>query len=530
MFKHLITYITNRTLLLIATLLLLQFRMEAADVVVNAGNAADLIAKVNAARSPDVVYVPGGTYTLGNNTGNYAASALRPQNGVTIVGGYGTPGTPTVIIIPANRGYGHLFEVSDPGNPVTIQNITMQATITDWPQGITGGAAIGISGNNVNLVVDNCVIQNSSIGGQGGGIYAMNGASAKFTNTQITGNTGPNGGGGCYATSNAKVEFEGCSFSGNTTSGPGGGIYVGGGASAKVTNTQFSSNTSQRGGACYVDQATAEFGYSTILENTAINGGAGFYLRCPSTLTITSCTMVGNTNNEWGTGGIGAENNDFTNCTVQISNSVVSGNGSNQPGSDDTFGGDIPPGTGGGSDGGGIDIGGSIVGGDYVDGDSVITGVFDPDTDIVIGDSGTVEITIPDTIADILPPPDEDGNPGIGAGGGNQPRLRIAVTDTIICAGDSAYFTLTLRNYEGSAAYSLYQVEGAQETQIGTTINSSSGSVNFTIMPRATAIGLYKAKAVTGSDNQTYTSRERQLIILPATSGNIEHSKNTTDQ
>ncbi len=155
----------------------------------------------------------------------------------------------------------------------------------------------------------------------GGGLY--NQGTTTLTDCTIAGNLA-GAGGGVSSHTNADTEqaltLTDCTISGNSAS-EGGGVYNYGSyyGTATLHGCTISGNSANKGGGLY-NRGVAAVNACTISGNSAVNGGglyngqaaAGYAL----SLTLTNCTVAGNTSNDDGGGLNNAGMATLTNCTV----------------------------------------------------------------------------------------------------------------------------------------------------------------------------------------------------------------------
>jgi hypothetical protein len=313
-----------------------------------------------------------------------------------------------------------------------------------------------------------------------------------------------------------------------------------------IENSQIYNNAvggDGKGGAGYLtNNSTVTLVGTSILNNSSQNGGAGFYLQGFNTLSLSYCTMAGNDNLGWGSGGVSAGDP----CEIDISNSVVTGNSTDSP-----LGNDLPNNVT-------VAIEGSVVGDELIisnndsadcrpnctyvipNADSIIE--KDENGNVVIGDNGQVTIHLPDTvktpdggnvsITEIPEVPIQidtaTGRPTIPIGqDGNKPvELRLSLADSLVCMGQVATFRVRTSNLSGSAEYRLLRIlQDGSTVQVGVKTNTA-GSTTFAMTMQTPTVEWYRVEVYKGESLKA-TSNDVRLIIIPlATSGKIDHSKN----
>jgi hypothetical protein len=160
----------------------------------------------------------------------------------------------------------------------------------ELPTCILGGLTIqngsasngaGINGNFTLATIQNCVIQNNTATGSGGGVYGLSGTMKSCT---IQNNTAANGGG--------VAQVEGTLLSNtiknNTATSAGGGIYH---CSNSIQSNVIDNNDAGTNGGGASDCTTGTMYFNTITNNTAAVRGGGIY---DSDLAIAGNIIIGN--------------------------------------------------------------------------------------------------------------------------------------------------------------------------------------------------------------------------------------------
>ncbi len=290
------------------------------------------------------IWVAAGTYTPG--PAPHRAATFRLINGVAIYGGFAggessleerdPVANPTILggDLNGDDGPAGSFANAEDNSLVIVNagNLTDPTAVLDGFV-ITGGnsdldttacffspfsAGAGIHINKGSPTIRNCDVRYNSSEGNGGGLYVVNVADPTFVNCRFLGNraTGPlvsSSGGGAFLSpglDNA-VTMINCSFIGNSSSGGGGGIenicHDG-----LFYNCLFAANTAAASG-----------------------GGMGNSGACPSTPTLISCTIYGNSSAGAG-GGVYNVHNVFpiiSNCILWANSAAggMSENAQNSP-------------------------------------------------------------------------------------------------------------------------------------------------------------------------------------------------------
>ena len=184
-----------------------------------------------------------------------------------------------------------VFEISVAAD-VTLQNLRLRGGTA------SSGGAIQ---NQGTLVVERCVIEDSTATGSGRGGAIHNIGTLTARDSSFLRNRGFNGG-AIGADSADGTTFERCTFVGNETTGNSGGAIVGG--YLKVINSTFFQNvasdaTQDRvGGAIGLFYPDNEILFSTISGNSADGEGGGIYCSSsedgPISLTLRGTIVAGN--------------------------------------------------------------------------------------------------------------------------------------------------------------------------------------------------------------------------------------------
>ena len=200
------------------------------------------------------------------------------------------------------------------------------ATLTDCAvTDNTGSATNGLGGGVISLgkltMVDSTVTGNTAA--FGGGILNLYGT-LTLTDCTISGNSALYGA-GIYQYSGTAT-LTGTTISDNTIlsgSGSGGGIYSNGHSTLTLTNCTISGNSalSAGGGLLNSGYSTAALTNTTISDNTAATNGGGLYNVNYGAVTLTNCTVSGNTANA---NGGGLYNGFYASAT--LTNTTISGN------------------------------------------------------------------------------------------------------------------------------------------------------------------------------------------------------------
>jgi CSLREA domain-containing protein len=210
--------------------------------------------------------------------------------------------TDNAYILNANAGSitvsptatGGVFEVG-PLASSTFFGLTVQSGNAD---GNGGGIRSLAQGGRVTEIT-NCVVQNNTAGGTGGGIYNNDTGTMNITNTTVRSNQANVGGGGA-ANVHATINITGSTFSDNSALIDGGGFDFEGFSSfppslLNITNSTFSGNSALRfGGALKLNQLPAQLLNSTFTLNSAQTGG-GIYADNGGQTVMQNNVVAGNT-------------------------------------------------------------------------------------------------------------------------------------------------------------------------------------------------------------------------------------------
>lgn len=152
-----------------------------------------------------------------------------------------------------------LIDDNNTQNDLTFENLRF----INGKDGSYGG---GIGGQNVNLVLTNCIVEDNEVTGSYGGGIATRGTSSSLTlnNTIVRNNKSGSYGGGIGIMDGAQVTMIDSEIS-NNSAGYGGGIQLFGSSSLNATNTLFHGNKNN-------DGVTTSFSGKAILasDNTDV--------------------------------------------------------------------------------------------------------------------------------------------------------------------------------------------------------------------------------------------------------------------
>jgi len=263
-------------------------------------------------------------HVLGN-----APSAIRVHfRGLTIAGG-----------AQAFDGGGILMGNAD----VTLTSCNVTGNAAAWSGGGISNYSYPASGNL--RLISSTVWYNTSIGGDGGGIY-LDGGTLTGLKTTITGNVAKSSGGGIAGT---LVNLNSCTISWNTATdlwaggvggttmnlanttvndnragGAGGGVYSGNGDISLTRSTLTRNVAGGDGGGVYALNGLIRAAGSTFRTNLAGRDGGG--LSSFKDVTLNRCTVIGNSASRDG-GGVNAYGSAVLNDSTITANSAGSEGG-----------------------------------------------------------------------------------------------------------------------------------------------------------------------------------------------------------
>jgi hypothetical protein len=259
------------------------------------------------------------------------------------------------------EGYGHsisgaekyrVFYVGENGH-LTLNHVTIRDGKVSAPDQVgedVQGGGIKVNGGKLDIKVSEFSgnrVTSDSTHASGGGIYVDNGTVtitySRLSNNEVQGG-GPDGdgfgGGIAIKGKNSSVTIINSTLSENTATtsgnnnvneGKGAGIYVGSDGELTLENSTLSDNTATSqngerglGGGINVNKGTVKITNSTLLGNTANEGGGINVEDETSTVIILNSTLTGNraTSDDERKGGGGI----FNKGTLEIQNSTLSSN------------------------------------------------------------------------------------------------------------------------------------------------------------------------------------------------------------
>ncbi|HML23379.1 MAG TPA: Calx-beta domain-containing protein [Aggregatilinea sp.] len=248
------------------------------------------------------------------NYPNYGCSST----GICGIGGYdlrqilkvGGGGNLTIDRIFLTDGYSDYWggAIWNGGGAVTIRNswISNNAIGTSVT-GTHGGGAIYNSGT---LIIDNTLFDGNMVlydGAEsglirgGGAIYSSGGSvtvsNSTFRNNSANGTGGSTDGynGGAISTIGGTISVTNCLFQGNSATQEGGAIFLTGlGSSLTVDGSTLATNSAHSGGAILVEIGSATITRSSMIGNSAVNGGGLLTASADATAVIAHSSLISN--------------------------------------------------------------------------------------------------------------------------------------------------------------------------------------------------------------------------------------------
>ena len=263
-----------------------------------------------------------------------------------------------------------IIDGNSAGSVVTVEfwnstNLIVGLTLRNGAAAIGGG--LHFAGSNITL--QNLVVtgNQATVMGGGLGLEALFTAEVAVIDCLIENNTSLGPGGGVYAwrAIYGGMVFSGCVLDGNSAAGKGGGMYSD--ATMTVTNCNFTNNSLSAlnnealGGGFHGGLRVSILEECLFSGNSAdFGGGLGFYNSTPAT-SVNACTMVENTGLGGGGGiwfdnrsGLANNNGSVTGCTIQDNQTIGFGGGIGIPQGTDILVNDCVIATNSGGIGGGI--------------------------------------------------------------------------------------------------------------------------------------------------------------------------------
>jgi predicted outer membrane repeat protein len=160
--------------------------------------------------------------------------------------------------------------------------------------------------------IEDCIFSGNSSNTGNGGAIAVDDAFPAITNCTFIGNLAMEGSGGALSLSDLKdMAINNAQFTSNTAK-KGGAVYIYDAKDIQFTQCSFESNSADFGGGIYIDDSgmtpvPVSFTNCILWQNSAYGGG-GIYSD-KSVVTITYCTVSGNSATQNEGGGLYCKNN-----------------------------------------------------------------------------------------------------------------------------------------------------------------------------------------------------------------------------
>ncbi len=269
------------------------------------------IQETNALIGDNRVILPAGNYILniaGSNEDLAATGDLDILDNLELVGS-GSAST----VIDAN-GIDRVFHTRF-ANYFTLSGATLQnGNVTDDGGGIRHSARA--------LIVSDCVINNNTAGGSGGGLFTVAFKSMTISDCVISNNSAGFYGGGISNFTFATLVLTNSTLSGNTAA-TGGGLMNSFMSNATLTGSTISDNTAQFGGGIgtLFGSGVVTLRNSTVSGNRASVSGGGINVSANDIVNLRNVTVTANRATALADGGGIAGSG-----TVNLRNSVIAGN------------------------------------------------------------------------------------------------------------------------------------------------------------------------------------------------------------
>ena len=239
-----------------------------------------------------------------------APQTITLTSGEMVIGKYLTIQGPGADALTVSGGHAsRVFDIEGQGQQIGVSLSGL--TIADGNSGSDSGG--GIESDGAELTLTDCVLRGNASGGNGGGLYCEDSDDLFLTDCIIEGNSG-----GGVATHGADAAFTGCTFRDNA----GGGLQV---FNYDVTITDCTFDGNDGGGVGLYQSMTRILG-STFSGNRAASGDGGGVSSLNGNLTLSGCTVVGNTASGSG-GGVFSGGGTTTVTSSLIATNTASGGG-----------------------------------------------------------------------------------------------------------------------------------------------------------------------------------------------------------
>ena len=288
------------------------------EAIINANNDAATHVDCVAGSGADIITLPSSaTFAIADSYASYSGNTGLPQvtTHITVEGNGST--------IDRNSATEfRLFAISSAGN-LTLNDLTLTdgAVNTD-----RGGGAVMTDGGTLTIN-DSTLSGHSGNNSQGGGAIHARGGTTTINRSTLHTNQANNGGGGgaIYADNSATINVTDSTIRNNTaTNTSGGGIRLNftGTNVLNMIGSTVNNNSANSGGGIGLGSGSATITNSTISANTSQANGGGVD-GASATLTLNNVTVTGNTA---GAGGGGGGGGVYSNTTINLNRSVISGN------------------------------------------------------------------------------------------------------------------------------------------------------------------------------------------------------------
>jgi predicted outer membrane repeat protein len=253
------------------------------------------------------------THTVSFSVSSITVSTALPPVGkdVTFNGGSGVHiyrgsggGVPQFRVLTINGGTVQINNMEFSNGHTTSGGgifITGGATVTLYQCAITGNTASGNGGgiyNEGTLTVTSTNVEYNEASGSGGGIFTTGDLTVNSASDVSNNGAGSSGGGICINDDDAEVAIDYSDVTWNAAT-EGAGIYNCGSLSIDFSDITNNFNAAYGGGVYCVAGSTTVLDCAQITNNTANTaaplGGGGFYVEQSASVTLTHCTVSGNT-------------------------------------------------------------------------------------------------------------------------------------------------------------------------------------------------------------------------------------------
>ncbi|HZY45708.1 MAG TPA: choice-of-anchor Q domain-containing protein, partial [Anaerolineae bacterium] len=245
---------------------------------------------VDQAVAGDAIYIAAGTYTsvtlrTGTYQQVYISKTLSLQGGYTTTDNFAKSNpvaNPTVLDA---QGGGRVVYFN--GVAGSVSNLSVQNG------NFAGGDGGGIYASNALTLTDVTVMSNTA-SNNGGGVYANTVATLNGGRFQNNTATTLDGGG---LNVRSRLVLRVTQFFSNTAGGNGGGLYLVNGINSSVQQARFRGNSAgdEGGGLFSINSAYVQLNANQITDNGAVNGGGGLYAATDNILALDNNLFAANT-------------------------------------------------------------------------------------------------------------------------------------------------------------------------------------------------------------------------------------------